>query len=157
MKKSFWYSVMEGVLLILPPLLVSAVLSVLHILLEQASPVFGALTWLAWLVSLVFAIRRKSAGGALGLAVLLFFSCGFYGLSLAADYGFFTFPAGIHALFTLFGAPYDVTASGVCFFLPEEGASAILTCMAYLALVVASSGYAAYRFGKKKKRSPSVR
>lgn len=153
MKKSVLYSVLEGILLILPPLLFSTVLSVIYIFAGQfAAPFCGVLIWLAWLTCFVFAVRRKSAGSALCLAAILFLSCGFYGLSLAADYEFFSFPVGIHALFTLFGAPFDVAVSGVRLVLPEEGAAAILVCMLYLLLVIASSGYAAVQFGKKKKK-----
>lgn len=153
MKKSFLYPIVEGILLILPPLLISAVLAVLYLTLDSlAAPVFGVLIWVTWFISVLFTMIRKSAGGALGLGILLFCSCGFYGLSLAADYEMFFFPAVVRALFTLFGAPYSLTTAGIRSFLPEEGAAAILACTGYLLLVIVSSAYAAIRFGKKTKR-----
>jgi len=170
MKKSFLISVMNGILCILPPLLFSAVLSVLHLMLERISaadassvsrflrdlPVLGIGIWLVWLVSFIIAVRWKSGGTAFCIAGLLFASCVFFGLSFAAGYGIFAFPAGLQALFTMFGAPYAVLASGLQFWIPEDGTAAMLACTVYLVLVIISAGYAAIRFGGVTKQKKGI-
>ena len=152
MKKSLLFSLAEGFLMILPPLLINAVLTVLFLRAHTSGAVvFGLLSWLCWLTALIIILKRHAAGAALTLGGLLFCSCGFYGLYLMAKYELFSLSAGVHALCALFGAPYGMTTAGIMTFLPEEGSAAIFSCIAYLFLVITASVFAAVRFGKKKK------
>ena len=153
MKKTAFYSFLEGIARILPPLLISSVLSVLYLLFGKSTAlVFGSLIWLSWLVYLIFTIRKESPGYAMVQAILLFISCGFYAITLATKYELFSLPIDIQALFTLFSTPYTVMVMGIRSFLPEEGTAAIFACSIYLILVIVASGYAAHQFGQNKNK-----